>query len=147
MPDTVEITLSPRPEFVGAVRHVLGALGRLAEFDAGSVEDLKLAVSEAVTNAITRGAQDADAEVRVVATREPGAVTIEVADVGPPFDPEAAEAADAAEDSVASQEFSFEAGLSLPVVRGLVEDLELVSGEDDTGLVVRFTVTAERGEA
>jgi serine/threonine-protein kinase RsbW len=142
MPDTVEITLSPRPEFVGAIRHVLGALGRLAEFDAGSVEDLKLAVSEAVTNAITRGAQDPAAEVRLVATRGAGAVTIEVQDAGPAFDPQAA---DAALDSVTSQEFSFEAGLSLPVVRGLVEDLELVAG-DDTGLTVRFTVTAERAE-
>ncbi|MEX2458182.1 MAG: ATP-binding protein [Actinomycetota bacterium] len=140
MPDTVQIALSPRPEFVGAVRHVLGALGRLAEFDAGSVEDLKLAVSEAVTNAITRGAQDATADVRLVATREPGAVTIEVVDAGPVFDPQAAAAA---QDSVTSQEFSFEAGLSLPVVRGLVEDLELVPGEDE-GLTVRFTVTAER---
>jgi serine/threonine-protein kinase RsbW len=144
MADTVEILLAPRPEFVGAVRHVLGALGRLAEFDADSVEDLKLAVSEAVTNAITReAAAESGAEVRVVATRDPGTVRIEVTDAGAAFDPEAAEAA---EDPGSSQAFSFEAGLSLPVVRGLVEDLELVPGEDGRGLTVRFTVSTGGGE-
>ena len=139
MADTVELSLSPRPEFVGAIRHVFGALGRLAEFPADSVEDLRLAVSEAVTNAITRSAAGGQ-DVRVVARRDPGVVSVDVSDSGPEFAHVDTETGLDQTDPNAS----FEAGLSLPVVRGLVGDLELLPG-DTGGMRVRFTVRAEGG--
>lgn len=137
MADTVELSLSARPEFVGAIRHVFGALGRLAELPADSVEDLRLAVSEAVTNAITRSADAGD--VRVLARRDPGIVNVEIVDSGPEFAIDRETGLDETDPHA-----SFEAGLSLPVVRGLVDELELVPG-DGGGMRVRFTVRAEGG--
>jgi serine/threonine-protein kinase RsbW len=141
MADTVEITLSPRAEFVGAIRQVLSALGRLVEIPADSVEDLKLAISEALTNAVTREvAEGTDEEVRIVVSSDEGGVTVEVTDAGPAFE-ENAVADDGS--SPSSEEFSFETGLSLPIVRGLVEDLEMrPAGE--RGMTVRFTIKADR---
>ncbi len=52
--ETVQISVPARPEFVGVVRHALGALARMRDLPDTSVDDLKLAVSEAVTNAISR---------------------------------------------------------------------------------------------
>ena len=141
MAETVEISLSARPEFVGAVRHVFGALARMAEFSADSVEDLKLAISESVTNALTRQSGHEGA-VRVVATRDEAGLSVEVRDTGPPVD-EARLASEAANEAEASsQEFSFETGLSLPVMRGLVEDLDFDAGADG-GLTVRFSIRSE----
>ncbi|HYU58828.1 MAG TPA: hypothetical protein VEO00_12375, partial [Actinomycetota bacterium] len=62
----------------------------------------------------------------------------EVTDSGAPFDPDTYEGEPAAVDG---EEFSFERGLSLPVVRGLVEDLEIVARAEG-GMRVRFTLRA-----
>jgi serine/threonine-protein kinase RsbW len=140
MAETVEITLSARPEFVAAVRHVFGALARLTEFSAESVEDLKLAISESVTNALTRQSGHEGA-VRIVAEREADGLSIQVIDSGPPIDSARLEG-DWSQDESSSQEFSFETGLSLPVMRGLVDDLDFDAGADG-GLTVRFRVRSE----
>jgi anti-sigma regulatory factor (Ser/Thr protein kinase) len=51
-------------------------------FAADALYDVKLAVSEAVTNAILHGSRSADDPVRIVATAESGALVIEVLDTG-----------------------------------------------------------------
>lgn len=139
MAETIEIALSARPEFVGAVRHVFHALGVLSELPPEALEDLKLAVSEAVTNALTRQT-GREGDVRVVATRDDAGVTVEVTDTGPAVNPSALEEPDPL--SPDSQEFSFETGLSVPLIRGLVEDIDFEAG-DEGGLTVRFSVPAE----
>jgi serine/threonine-protein kinase RsbW len=133
----VEIHVAPRPEHVSAVRHVLGAMARMREFPPEAVEDLKLAVSEAVTNAFTRqGAAGTEEPVEVRAFERDDGIAVEVMDSGPGFDPERYSGEP---DEPSSEEFSFEHGLSLPVVRGLVEDLQ-IAVRPEGGMVVRFTV-------
>jgi anti-sigma regulatory factor (Ser/Thr protein kinase) len=51
-------------------------------FAADALFDVKLAVSEAVTNAIQHGSRSPDDPVRIVATEESGAFVIEVLDTG-----------------------------------------------------------------
>jgi anti-sigma regulatory factor (Ser/Thr protein kinase) len=51
-------------------------------FGADALYDVKLAVSEAVTNAIRHGSRSPDDPVRIVATEESGALVIEVLDTG-----------------------------------------------------------------
>lgn len=55
-----------------------------AEFGLGAeaLHEVKLAVSEAVTNAIRHGSRSADDSVRIVATEESGALVFEVLDTG-----------------------------------------------------------------
>lgn len=141
MADTLEISLSPRAEFVGAIRQVLSALGRLIDIPADSVEDLKLAISEAVTHAVAReAAAGTDDPVRIVVSGDEDGVTVEVTDAGGAFDPDAM---GDERSPAASEELSFETGLSLPIVRGLVEDLEMRRAGDH-GMTVRFTIKADR---
>ncbi len=137
-PGAVELEFSPRPPFVLAVRHVVAALARMQGFPPGSVEDVRLAVSEAVTNAITRqSAVGSDEPVRLTAEPQGQVLAVEVTDRGAPFDP-----GTQGQLEPSSDEFSFEHGLSLEVVQGIADRLELLSAED-TGMVVRFTVEAE----
>ncbi|HEV2874406.1 MAG TPA: ATP-binding protein [Thermoleophilaceae bacterium] len=60
------------------------AVKAAAEFGLGAdaLHDVKLAVSEAVTNAIQHGSRSPDDPVRIVATEESGALVIEVLDTG-----------------------------------------------------------------
>jgi serine/threonine-protein kinase RsbW len=51
-------------------------------FGAEALYDVKLAMSEAVTNAIQHGSRSPDDPVRIVATEESGALVFEVLDTG-----------------------------------------------------------------
>jgi serine/threonine-protein kinase RsbW len=65
--DPVSLTLPSSAEYVMLARLVAGQVGRLAGFEPEDVYDLKLAVTEAVTNVIRHAAVDAyEVEYRVV---------------------------------------------------------------------------------
>jgi anti-sigma regulatory factor (Ser/Thr protein kinase) len=51
-------------------------------FSAGALHDVKLAVSEAVTNAIQHGSRSVDDPVRILVAEESGALVFEVLDTG-----------------------------------------------------------------
>jgi serine/threonine-protein kinase RsbW len=114
-------------------RHTVAALARLYEFDDDSVENLKLAVSEACTNAVSVNAEGGSEPVRVLAGVADGWLTIEILDAGPGVSPSLLDQ----EPQFDSDEFTFEKGLSLPLIRGLVDDLEVLPREP-RGAVVRM---------
>ena len=49
----VAIEIPPKPEYVALVRHVVGAAARMGGMSPDLVDNVKLAVSEAATNAVT----------------------------------------------------------------------------------------------
>ena len=132
----VEILIPPRPEYVALVRHVIGATARLAGLDPDSVETAKLAVSEACTNAVvvTSRAKREDA-VQITADVQGDRMEILVADRGEHSEP--AEIVEEVEPS--SLDFSFERGLSLPLIQGLVDDVNLAE-RDGGGTVMTMTI-------
>ena len=50
--DSAEIQIPPRPEYVGVLRLALGSLARTVGMDEESIDDLRIAISEACTNAV-----------------------------------------------------------------------------------------------
>jgi serine/threonine-protein kinase RsbW len=142
----VELEIPPKPEYVALVRHVVGAAARMGGLAPNLVDNAKLAVSEAATNAVTVSAGKQSAEpVSVSAEVEGDRLLVEVADRG---SHEAAirslESGDADPDSL---EFSFERGLSLPLIQGLVDKFR-VEARAGGGSVVRMTlIEADAEEA
>jgi anti-sigma regulatory factor (Ser/Thr protein kinase) len=135
--DTVlEVEFPPKPEYVGVARHVAAALARMEGMADDVVDDVRLAVSEACTNAATMtGRVDPGAAVAFRASVGADGFRVEVLDRGPgPRDD--AEASDP-DSEVDSLEFSFESDLSLPLLRGLVDDLQVIR-RDGGGSIVRF---------
>jgi serine/threonine-protein kinase RsbW len=132
----LELLFPPRPEYVRMARHTVAALARLHDLPDEVVEDVKLAVSEACTNAVTVNAADGRA-VRVVATVADDGLVIEVFDSGPGIDPSLIER----DPELDSEEFTFERGLSLPLIRGLVDELQILPNED-RGTIVRMRLAA-----
>jgi len=60
------ITIPAKPEYVSVARLVVAACADLLGFDGDAVEDIKIAVSEACTNAILQLHREARTEERVV---------------------------------------------------------------------------------
>lgn len=56
----VELEVPSAPEYVSIVRQAVEGIARRMEFDELQIEDLKLAVGEACTNAVRHGCSDDD---------------------------------------------------------------------------------------
>jgi serine/threonine-protein kinase RsbW len=135
----LELSLPPKPEYVRTVRHTVGALARLHGVSEDLIEDIKLAVSEASTTALMVNAGLSVPEpITVRAWGEPEAMVLEVLDRGPGpakeilGDPEEIDTGD----------LPFEKALSMPLIRGLVDEVAL-SPREGGGSRLRMTVALQ----
>jgi serine/threonine-protein kinase RsbW len=111
--EPVSLTLPSSPEYVLLARLVMGQAGRLAGLEPEEVYDLKLAVTEAVTNVIRHASvEHYEIEYRIL----PSGVEVSVTDDGGGF-------------SVAdlAGEPDQHGGFGLAVIRNLVDELVLDS--------------------
>jgi serine/threonine-protein kinase RsbW len=134
----LELEFSPKPGFVRMARHTVAALTAMHGFDDQLVDDVKLAVSEASTNAMVSNAQRAaegegPAPVVVMATADEEGIEIRVFDRGAAHGPEVS----GSPIELSTEDLPFDKALSLPLIRGLVDDLE-ITHRDGGGSVVRM---------
>jgi len=79
----LELTFASLPENVGIARMLIGAIGAQLDLSLNDIEELKVAMSEAVSNAIIHGYRNnPDGLVRVQLQIAPEALTIVVHDKG-----------------------------------------------------------------
>lgn len=135
METVLELEIPARPEYVAIVRLVVSSLAgaRRALVDE-RLDDLKLAVSEACTNAIEahRGVGvDGPITVRVVEAAE--RLEVHINDRGPGFDPDRLPAHPPVTDP---ERLNFERGLGIPLIRTLVDEVVFVA--TGTGTSVRL---------
>jgi serine/threonine-protein kinase RsbW len=134
--DTVlELEIPAEPEFIAIVRLVVSSLAAARRALADErVSDLKLAVSEACTNAIEAhhrvGAHDG-VVVRVVEGED--RLEVEVQDSGHGFDPDALAAHPPVTDP---ERLNFERGLGIPLIRTLVDQVVFRPTEGGTTVVM-----------
>jgi serine/threonine-protein kinase RsbW len=86
--DTVELTIDARPENLAIVRLAVVGVAAAAGLPGDAIADLKLAVTEACTNAIVHAYEDGGHGNEIVIRYwiGPGVLQIEVADRGRGFD-------------------------------------------------------------
>jgi serine/threonine-protein kinase RsbW len=140
----LELEVPPKPVYVRAARHAVGALARLGDLPEDLIEDIKLAVSEACTTAVgsVEEAEAAGASpVRVSMWMEDERVAIEVVD--PQGTVEREVSGDPAD--LDTGDLPFDRLLSLPIIRGLVDDLT-ITGAEDGGVLTRMVVSVQRDE-
>lgn len=133
----VELEIPARPEYLLLVRQVVAAAAALEPtFDDDRIDDLRLAVSEAATNAIEAHAMlDPNDRIVVRCNLADDRIEVEVQDVGSGFDPSAQAGAPDAEHP---DRLTWERGLGIPLMRVLADEAEISSGEE--GTAVRLVV-------
>ncbi|MHB1930453.1 MAG: ATP-binding protein [Acidimicrobiales bacterium] len=133
----MELAVPARPEYIAIVRLVVSSLASARRNLADQrIDDLKLAVSEACTNAIEAHARTRSKEpvtVRVLEADE--RMEVEIVDRGGGFDPDRLPLHPPVTDP---SRLDFERGLGIPLIRTLV-DLARFEHHDD-GTKVRMIV-------
>ncbi len=81
----VILSLPSRPEYISIARMSVATMGNLAHMNIDEIEDLKVAISEACTNALRYGCTKDD-HYEVAMDLRDGGLSIEVTDTGEGFD-------------------------------------------------------------
>jgi serine/threonine-protein kinase RsbW len=134
----VELEIPARPAYLSLVRLIVdAAVGSLAPgLSVARLDDLKIAVTEACSNAIeAHEAIRADGPVVVRCTVDDHHVTVDIVDRGRGFDPDRVEALPAATDP---RRLRHESGLGIPLMRTLTD--EVAFSPDADGTRVSLTV-------
>ncbi|HWJ62122.1 MAG TPA: ATP-binding protein [Acidimicrobiales bacterium] len=142
--DVVELELPARPEVVSVARLVIGALVAADPlFDEERSADLRLAISEACTNAIQaemkgRGDAPVDPDAEPIMMRcvlADGQIEVAITDHGGGFDPAGLEAHP---EVTSPDRLNYEGGLGIPLIKMLADHLEFQPTGDGTTVVMRF---------
>lgn len=134
----VELAIPARPAYLSLVRLVVdAAVGSLAPgLSAARLDDLKIAVTEACSNAIeAHEATYAEEPVVVRCVIDDDRVTVEVVDNGEGFDPDRVETLPAATDP---RRLRHESGLGIPLMRTLTDQVAFTRAVN--GTTVSLTV-------
>jgi serine/threonine-protein kinase RsbW len=142
-PYGVSLRFPAEPKWLALCRLVLGGVARVNGVDDETVADLKLAVTEACSNAVRHAYRvDEPGEVTVRFGIDGRAVRVEVTDTGGGFehrrqlrelDPERS---DLREDE-----------MGLAIIRTIVDELEIGSGPERRGTRLAFRKTIPQAEA
>lgn len=136
------LEVAPEPEHVRTARLFAAAAARHFSVADERVEDLKVAISEACTNAFRAHADAGISDpVRVIATAEASGVRFSVVDAGPGFEPRAPDAGD----DYTPPGGIFEGSLGLTLIHSLFPDAGMARNPT-AGMIVSFVVETNVGD-
>jgi serine/threonine-protein kinase RsbW len=139
-PDTVELRMRARAENLALARLALGGIALKLGLSEELTSDLRLAVTEACTNAIQHAYPESEAGDREVVVRfvvRTDSLLVVVEDSGGGFD-------DVDEPREESSEDGVEHGMGLRIIRALTDELEITTGSSGSRIlfVRRFSAVS-----
>ena len=130
----VHIEIPPRSQYVGVVRLALATLARSADLEEDTVDDLKIAVSEACANAVVSNEKDASGEPVSISWKEDSRrIVVEIGDRGRVYE------GGTSEDSWDTGRITPRITMSVALLRALVDECEFVPREGG-GMYTRLVV-------
>lgn len=149
MVDVVELELPARADVLALARLVVaGLVSAEPEFTDERLDDLRLAVSEACTNAIEaqlrapEGRSDASISVRCWVDQ--GRAEVEIRDNGVGFDPRSLEPHPPVTDPA---RLDYEGGLGIPLIKLLSDKVDFRTSPSGTIVTMTFEARQPRSEA
>lgn len=134
--DQFRLEFSSEPDFISTARLFAGAAARYYGCDEDSVQDVKIAISEACTNAVkAHGSAFITMPVRVIVRPTDDRVAFEVIDSGGGFDQ-----AEGNGERTSDPDALLENGIGLHIIQALFPDTE-VGPNTEGGTTVRFSVS------
>ncbi|SCJ39493.1 Serine-protein kinase rsbW [uncultured Clostridium sp.] len=125
--ETIKMEVTANPEYVSIIRLTVSGLANKVGFSLDDIEDIKVAVSEACTNAIKHSLDD---KFLVQFTILENELSIEVQDKGTGYDVESLQEPDL--------ENPKEGGLGLFIIKTLMDEVNTVSNTDE-GTTIKMT--------
>lgn len=126
---TISLTLPNAPEFVSVARLTLSGVANRMGFNIDDIEDLKVAISEACTNALKHGGQNKEGNYIVHYTIEEKSLIIDVCDNGKGIEIEKLKTPDLDNPK--------ESGLGLYIIETLMDEVKVIKRENN-GTTIRM---------
>jgi serine/threonine-protein kinase RsbW len=124
----VRLIIPAKAEYIMLGRLALTSLSRLRPLSPEQLSDLKLALTEACTNAVQHAYDDGDGVVEILYELHPDRLVVEVSDSGEGF---------VTPDSPPDPEELSEGGLGIAIIRALSDEFE-IGKRDGGGSRLRF---------
>lgn len=125
--ETIKMEISANPDFVSIIRLTTSGIANKIGFSIDDIEDIKVAVSEACTNAIK---YSGDKKVCITYTILENGLDIEIKDSGKGYDVESIAIPDLTQPK--------ENGLGLFIIQTLMDDIKIES-KDNEGTIIKMT--------
>ena len=129
----VHLHFPAKPEYLLLARLALSGLVRELPVDDELVADLKLALTEACGNAVRHGYSDGDGDVKVVFDVRDDRIAMTVEDRG-----DGMRMPEVHEIRPSDMSDPVEGGMGMAIIRAIVDELDVDSGEDGRGTIVRM---------
>lgn len=137
--DYIEMKIPAKPEFVGVIRLTLSGIASRMGFSYDEIEDLKIATSEACTNAVQHAYQKNEkGEVVVGFGLYKERLEVVVADNGQSFDFHSTRQGIGPYDQNDSIEFLREGGLGLYLIETLMDEVRIHHKEGVTVFMTKY---------
>ena len=133
---TVRLRIPARAEYIALARLALSGLADIVSLPEELLADLKLALTEAVSNSVRHAYGEGDGFVSVAYELSGAALAVEVVDDGEGFDPERPPALEGEELT--------EGGLGIAIIRTIADEFELNSQPGVRGSRLRFVKRLRR---
>ncbi|MDR5658921.1 ATP-binding protein [Serpentinicella sp. ANB-PHB4] len=129
--DNIQLSIPNKPEYVSIVRLTLSSIASKMGFDIEEIEDLKVAVSEACTNAITHGIKEEEKNFEILFQTYDKKIEITVYDKGKGY---------LGSNKMEKPDHSElkEGGLGVFIIRSLMDQVEF-SQNKGNGTIIRMT--------
>ena len=127
---TIRLRLPARAEYIALARLALSGIAEIIELPEELLADLKLALTEAVSNSIRHAYTEDGGFVSIAYELSAGALAVEVVDDGKGFDPD--------HPAPLEGEELTEGGLGIAIIRTVADEFELQSQPGSRGSRLRF---------
>lgn len=133
---TIRLRIPARAEYIALARLALSGLAEIAALSEEVLADLKLALTEAVSNSVRHAYADGSGYVSVAYELSAKTLGIEVVDDGAGFDPERPPPLEGDELS--------EGGLGIAIIRTIADEFDIQSKPGARGSRLRFVKRLQR---
>jgi serine/threonine-protein kinase RsbW len=126
----VRLSFPAKPDYLLLARLALSGVAREAAVDDELLADLKLAVTEACGNSVRHAYPESTGEVSVSYVVADDSIVMIVEDQGTGISPD---------ESSEPRSVPLEGGMGMSIIKAIVDDLDVHTGADGRGTVVRMT--------
>lgn len=136
--DYIEVKIPAKPEHVGVVRLTLSGIASRMGFSYEAIEDIKVSVSEAITNAVQHAYLDKEGDVQIGFALHADKLEVMVTDHGESFNFQQARMETGPYQGDEQAQNLREGGLGLYLIESLMDDVKVLQHDGVTVFMTKY---------